>query len=175
MHRPNILGLVAIASLALASTTNLLLYDIPVIYSIIFFGVPLVLGVYGILYKSRAFILSSAASLLLVSLRPDVGESFLILPFLVGFIIFIEAAEASIRLHDLKDEVMRKNYLAKGMTIVGGTIIFSLGIFYFTPQIPKLLGEAAGSAAILDTIQLPLIVGLVLLAALAVGSLALKN
>ena len=175
MERPNTIGIIAILGLVTAASMNLMLYDISTKYAILFFLIPISLGSYGVISRSRAFILSGAASLLLVSLRPDTGESYLIIPFLVGFLTFIETAEASIRLHNDRDDVAKKNYITKGSIIVSATLLFALGVYYLAPRLTALMGKASGSAAILDTIQLPLIVGLVLLASLAVGSLALKH
>ena len=175
MRYPNTFGIIAILSLVLAASMNLMLYDISLNYSILFVLIPLALGTYGIISRSRAFILSGAASLLLVSLRPDTGNSPYMVPFLLGFLLFVEMAEASIRLDNDPDGTSRSNYLVKGGVIMGATIAFALIVYYLTPAVTSMMGKAASSAAILDTIQLPLVVGLILLSSMVIASFAIKD
>ncbi len=175
MEKVNLFGTIALGTLFISSVLNLLMYPVEWTFAVPFFIIPVFLGAYGVLFRSRAFILSGAFSLLFVSLRPNSEMGLLSSLFLSSFIIYFETAEASLSLDRYDEPNLKRNYMVNAAAIVVGSIAFALMIFYFSPFLANLLADVGGASALLDTIYLPMIFGLVILGLTYLGSLLVKG
>jgi hypothetical protein len=174
MARVNAFGISALACLALAAGLNIFLYPLSFWFRVAFFFIPVALGAYGVLTRSRAFALSAGASLVLVSLRPEMAREWVALPFAVLFIAYLELAEASVRFHGAQEGV-RRRYALRGGLVAGMAALLALAAYHAAPVVTRLVGETASQAAVFDTIYLPALVGLGLFAVVYLAGVAVKG